>query len=129
MRITKDIDICELADEICSDELEKLLDTFMDESTLDSVVGSYIDDLDGAEDIIRRHYKDIIRKYLRWKEAKLSADDMLKLGLTSEECKDADIPVEYMVDENGRKFIWIKEDPRQMTLFENAGEGKTKKYI
>ena len=124
MIIRKEMDIGDLLDEIYSD-------------TADGALESWLDDMEEDECAARveANKVKILADIVKARGTPLTREEMRKLceecDITESEIDDAEIEHEGpLIDEDGREYVWVEEDPRQMTLWAEDGPPmRVRRYV
>ena len=129
MRITVEMDVDDLGREMYSPDTIDCLREIFNDDDLESVLENVLDGLD-VEDV-EQTIKDEIFKILAGlvpedrpltRDAVSNLEEAFYPEVTAETLRENNIPVEGpLCDEKGEYELVPAEDPRQMTLFDEAG--------
>ena len=135
MIIRKEMDIGDLLDEIYSDTADTFVEMFGDHA--EGALESWLDDMEEDECAARveANKVEILADIVKARGTPLTREEMRKLceecDITESEIDDADIEHEEpLIDEDGREYVWVEEDPRQMTLWAEDGPPmRVRRYV
>ena len=126
MTMTKEMDIDEVLDEICCDEAWALVDIFG--SLARDVLESWLDDedIDHCDSRVRANRARILADIVKRRDRPLTREELKqvdeRLEISESDFEIYEIEVEPpLVDEDGREYEEVCEDPRQMTLWPEEG--------